>query len=80
MAREWIEGSIMVPPKTDTGNRGLPILNETAPGITDCMACGDCLAARANKAIQIIRGFRVNKPYFYYQITQDIKFTYLKKY
>ena len=73
-------GSIVVPPKTDTGERGFPALSETSQGITDCMACGDCLAACPNKAIKIVRGFRVNKPYFYYRITQDVKFTYPKKY
>ncbi len=73
-------GSILIPPKTDNAERGLPTLTETAPGVTDCVACGDCLASCPNKAISIIRGFRVHEPYFYQKVNQAKELTYPKKY
>ncbi|MHA1334234.1 MAG: 4Fe-4S binding protein [Promethearchaeota archaeon] len=73
-------GSIIIPPKDENGKQGLPYLESPFPGITMCVACGDCVAACPNKAIKIVRGFTVNKPYFYARLTQTNEFTYPKKY
>ena len=73
-------GSIVIPPKVEGEKRGLPYVEELAPGISGCVACGDCTAACPNGAIKIIRGFTINKPYYYARLTQTSNFAFPKKY
>ncbi|MFO7557721.1 MAG: AMP-binding protein [Desulfobacterales bacterium] len=47
---------------------GLPYLKRSEPGITDCVACGCCLAACPHEAIRITRGF--NAGHFYQRLSQ----------
>ncbi len=58
--------------KVDTGRMkwkdGLPWLSATAPQITNCIACGCCLAACPEGAITIERWF--NPGHFYQRLTQ----------
>ncbi len=58
--------------KSDTGpmkwKNGLPWLSSVAPGITNCIACGCCLAACPEGAITIERWF--NPGCFYRRLTQ----------
>ena len=59
--------------KSDKGplkwNDGLPWLSTTAPGITNCISCGCCLAACPEGAISIERWF--NPGLFYQRLSQS---------
>ncbi|MDO9264296.1 MAG: AMP-binding protein, partial [Desulfosalsimonadaceae bacterium] len=57
---------------------GLPRLMPSAKGITDCIACGCCVAACPEQAIRIERQF--NPGYFFQRLTQTDRMTYPKSY
>ncbi|PKN50916.1 MAG: hypothetical protein CVU55_14740 [Deltaproteobacteria bacterium HGW-Deltaproteobacteria-13] len=63
--------------KDDSGKK-IPLLIETAPGISLCMACGDCSAACQEGAIRIKRGF--NAGFFFRKLSQKSDLTLPKKY
>jgi len=64
---------------TATGwNGGLPFLVSCAPDITNCIACGCCLAACPTGAISITRNF--NPGDYYKRLTQPGDMTWPKKY
>ncbi len=53
----------------ETGwNGGIPFLRDAAPGVTNCVACGCCLAACPEGAIRITRNF--NPGGYYTRLTQ----------
>ncbi|MEW6076330.1 MAG: AMP-binding protein [Thermodesulfobacteriota bacterium] len=57
---------------------GLPWLSVIAPGVTNCVSCGCCLAACPEGAITIERGFN---PGFYFQrLTQTADLAYPRLY
>ncbi|MBW1988729.1 MAG: 4Fe-4S binding protein [Deltaproteobacteria bacterium] len=56
----------------------LPELMDLLPGISACVACGDCLAACPEDAISITRGFRASG--YYQKITQKPEMTFPKRY
>jgi len=68
--------------KSDTGpaawRNGLPRLVPISPGITECIACGCCLAACPENAISIKRSF--NPGFFYHRLTQTNNLKYPKCY
>lgn len=68
--------------KSETGpgawRNGLPRLMRSAPGITDCIACGCCLVTCPENAITIERSFRPG--FFYKRLTQTADLRYPKKY
>lgn len=57
---------------------GLPRLISIAKGITDCIACGCCVAACPEGAIRIERQF--NPGYFFHRLSQTDHMTYPKSY
>jgi len=69
---------LMLAKRTDDSKKKLPVLIETAPGISLCMACGDCAAACPEEAIRIKRGF--NAGFFFRKLSQQPKLTLPKKY
>lgn len=69
---------LMLAKRTDDSKKKLPLLIETAPGISLCMACGDCSAACPEAAISIKRGF--NAGFFYRKLSQKHDLTGPKKY
>ncbi|MFA5324426.1 MAG: 4Fe-4S dicluster domain-containing protein [Smithella sp.] len=69
---------LMLAKRTDDSKKKLPMLIETAPGISLCMACGDCSAACPEAAIRIKRGF--NAGFFFHKISQQTELTLPKKY
>ncbi len=73
-------GVIQFPPKKEGEKQQMPYLDEIAPGIIPCMACGDCSAACKQGAITPKRGFRVHFPYFYSHGRQAKEFAYPRKY
>ena len=54
--------------KIPSQNEGYPFLIFRQPGITNCVACGCCLAACPEGAICIERGF--NAGHYYQRLTQ----------
>ena len=64
--------------QSDTGpaawRTGLPRLMPSAPGITNCIACGCCLPPCPENAISIVRPFRPEV--FFQRLTQtkDLKY------
>ncbi|MDA8141121.1 MAG: AMP-binding protein [Desulfobacteraceae bacterium] len=54
--------------ETGAWNNGFPYLKSMIPGLTDCIACGCCLAACPVAAISIVRNF--NAGHFYQRLTQ----------
>jgi ferredoxin len=64
--------------REDDPKKKLPLLIETAPGISLCMACGDCRAACPENAISIKQGF--NTQFFYRKLSQKPDLTGPKKY
>ena len=73
-------GGIIIPPKKEGEKRALPHVDEPFPGVSLCVACGDCTAACPNEAVKVIRGFTVKKPYYFARLTQTNNLTYPKKY
>ncbi len=69
---------LMLAKRTDDSKKKLPMLIETAPGISLCMACGDCSAACPEAAIRIKRGF--NAGLFFRKLSQKPDLTGPKKY
>lgn len=57
---------------------GLPRLITMAKGVTECIACGCCVAACPEQAINIQRQF--NPGYFFHRLTQTDRMTYPKLY
>ncbi|MFZ5562421.1 MAG: AMP-binding protein [Thermodesulfobacteriota bacterium] len=57
---------------------GMPWLAATAPGVTNCIACGCCLAACPEGAISITRWF--NPGFFYQRLSQTGDMVYPKCY
>jgi len=68
--------------KSDTGpmkwRDGLPWLSAVAPGVTNCISCGCCLAACPEGAIAIERWF--NPGFFYQRLSQTSDLVYPKCY
>lgn len=64
--------------RPDDTKKKIPLLIETAPGISLCMACGDCTAACPEAAISIKRGF--NAGFFFQKLSQKPELTLPKKY
>ncbi len=65
-------------PRGDESKKKIPRLIETAPGISLCMACGDCVAACPEGAIRIQRGF--NAGFFFRKLSQQAELALPKKY
>ncbi len=59
-------------------NGGIPFLRSCAPGITNCVGCGCCVAACPADAIQITRNF--NPGGYYTRLSQSRDMTWPKKY
>ncbi len=59
-------------------NNGYPYLKMSAPDLTDCVACGCCLAACPTGAIAIKRGF--NAGFYYQRLTQTSELVYPNRY
>lgn len=68
--------------QSDTGpaawRNGLPRLMPSAPGITNCIACGCCLPPCPENAISIVRPFRPE--FFFQRLTQTKDLKYPKRY
>jgi len=64
--------------RPDGTKKKIPLVIETAPGISLCMACGDCTAACPEEAISIKRGF--NAGFFFQKLSQRPELTLPKKY
>ena len=68
--------------QSDTGpaawRNGLPRLMPSSPGISECIACGCCLASCPENAISIARPFRPG--FFFQRLTQTEKLQYPKQY
>ncbi|MFP4040930.1 MAG: AMP-binding protein [Desulfosudaceae bacterium] len=68
--------------KSDTGpvkwREGLPWLSSVAPGVTNCISCGCCLAACPDGAISIERWF--NPGFFYQRLSQFNEMVYPRCY
>ncbi len=68
--------------KSDTApgawRNGLPRLISSAPGVTDCIACGCCLVSCPEDAISITRSFQPG--YFYKRLTQTTDLRYPRPY
>jgi ferredoxin len=64
--------------RDDGSKKKIPRLIETAPGISLCMACGDCVAACPEGAIRIQRGF--NAGFFFRKLSQQAELAPPKKY
>jgi ferredoxin len=64
--------------RQDDAKKKIPLVIETAPGISLCMACGDCAAACPQEASRIKRGF--NAGFFFRKLTQQPELTPPKKY
>lgn len=56
----------------------IPLMIQTAPGISLCMACGDCRAACPESAISIKQGF--NTKFFFRKLSQKPDLSGPKKY
>lgn len=59
-------------------NGGLPFLKTSAPGVTNCVACGCCLAACPASAISITRNFAPGD--YYMRLTQTRELAWPKKF
>ena len=64
--------------RQDDTKKKIPLVIETAPGISLCMAFGDCAAACPEAAISIKRGF--NAGFFFRKLSQKPDLTKPKKY
>ncbi len=73
-------GTINFPAKKNGEKQEMPRFEEIFPGVSLCMACGDCAAACKQGAITPKRGFRVQFPYFYSHGRQSKEFAYPRKY
>lgn len=63
----------------ETGwNGGIPYLRDAAPGVTNCVGCGCCLAACPADAIRITRNF--NPGHYYTRLTQPGDMAWPKPY
>ena len=69
---------LMLSQRPDHSQKKIPLLIETAPGISLCMACGDCTAACPEAAIIIKRGF--NAGFFFRKLSQKPELTLPQKY
>ncbi len=69
---------LMLTKRQDSAKKKIPLVIETAPGISLCMACGDCTAACPEAAIRIKRGF--NAGFFFRKLSQQPELTLPKKY
>ncbi len=69
---------LMLTKRQDSAKKKIPLVIETAPGISLCMACGDCTAACPEAAIRIKRGF--NAGFFFRKLSQKPDLTPPKKY
>lgn len=64
--------------RDDGSKKKIPMLMESAPGVSLCMGCGDCSAACPEAAIEVKRGF--NAGYFFRRLSQESTLSLPKKY
>jgi 2-oxoglutarate ferredoxin oxidoreductase subunit delta len=69
---------LMLAQRSGDAKKKIPLMIESAPGISLCMACGDCTTACPKEAVSIKQGF--NTRFFFRKLSQKPDLTKPKKY